>query len=131
MTGPWSCPCLGPARGTQSTGQVVESAIGGFALQVIAGRRHHGASCPISGIAARCDALTWAGQSSLRPGQRRAARSGVPLVLADGRLSQPFLLGRSPTALVSRTRRQSSLRRTVATDNVPGDRARFREIGQG
>jgi hypothetical protein len=51
MTGPWSCPCLGPARGTQSTGQVVESAIGGSALQVIAGRRHHGASAVSGGVA--------------------------------------------------------------------------------
>ena len=51
MTGPWSCPCLGPARGTQSTGQVVESAIGGFALQVIAGRRPHGASAVSGGVA--------------------------------------------------------------------------------
>jgi hypothetical protein len=51
------------------------------------------------------------------------------LVLADGRLSQPFLPGKSPAAQVSRAGQQSSRRRTVLTDNVPGDRARFREIG--
>jgi hypothetical protein len=42
--GPWNGSSPGPARGTQSTGQAVESAIGGSALQTAAGRRHHGTS---------------------------------------------------------------------------------------
>jgi hypothetical protein len=61
--------------------------------------------CPISGIAVRCNALTWAGQSSSRRRQRRAAPFRDLLVLADGRLSQPFLPGRSPAVQVSRARR--------------------------
>lgn len=86
--------------------------------------------CPVSEIVARRNALTWVGQSSLRRRQRQWHRLRGLLVLTDGRLSQPFVPGGSPAAQVNRSRRPIFGETTAATDNIPGDRARFRETGQ-
>jgi hypothetical protein len=91
MTGPWSCPCPGPARGTQSTGQVVESAIGGFALQVIAGRRPHGASAVSGGVARYVDRESGpspAPQYRYRTQDYLGRRTDVALVRRQGRVGQ-------------------------------------------
>jgi hypothetical protein len=81
--------------------------------------------CPVSGIVARRDAVTWGGQSPVRRGHRcRADRRGSPAP-AGGRLSQlslssGLLAGRelARSAGNCASRRQSSVRRTAITDSL-------------